>query len=353
MRKFAHKLLIFGGGALLLLYGLAFLLDRSAIDLYTDSVFTVQFKQLLAAPAVPEALIFGNSHNRSTDFATLGVAGYHLWQSGQDIFETRYKIRLVMPKAVNVKTVLIAVSYFSFDQDNGVIPSRKNIRKGLYASYPPLAAAQMIDNDFAVFTQSVINQFLPLDRVMNEDSWKYFLRSALSTRISKQGKAPKVITQVSRDGNVLSQKYKTCNFLARPALIDQTTLVDLPTHLEMLATMAANRPGLRKDTYRAFTGIIEYLQERNVRVVFYTPPYFETYTQLYDPQIVAFMQASIQRLQATHQVEYYDFSVDEDFIRNNQLFNDSNHLNRCGAQLFSAKLKKVLASHRPDTAASR
>ncbi len=84
--------------------------------------------------------------------------------------------------------------------------------------------------------------------------------------------------------------------------------------------------------------IIHLLRQHNVRVVFFTPPYYEAYTRYYieqDPNSISEFRTNIKRLQNEYGIEYYDYSIDERFAQDYRLFKDSDHLNHCGKQLFT------------------
>ena len=69
-----------------------------------------------------------------------------------------------------------------------------------------------------------------------------------------------------------------------------------------------------------------------------TPPYYETYNDIYlkeDPGAIQQMKYNMVRLQDELSIEYYDFSTDEEFVSRYDLYKDSDHLNVCGARLFT------------------
>jgi hypothetical protein len=90
---------------------------------------------------------------------------------------------------------------------------------------------------------------------------------------------------------------------------------------------------------------IELLQAREVRVVLFTPAYYEKYTLYFEEQGIGSrdrMHESVQRLQQTYQVAYYDLSHDLTLVSSPELFYNSDHLGDCGIRVFSEKLVSVM-----------
>ncbi len=352
MKKFVLKVTIFSCGTILLLQILGIILDNFQIkDSHAKSLALLQVKQLLQSSPKTEVLALGNSHTKSIDLDTLGYNGYYLWQSSQDIFEVKHKILIFIPRLADVKTVLIAISYFSFNQDNQVLPDHRDIRKNLYASDISLkdfhlSDIQILDGDFGLFSKMILSEFIPLDKIMNADNWVLLSKSIVSETPNRQIITNENITTLRKDGNVVTENYTNCKYMAAKELVKDTRTVTIPRHLQMQTQMTLRHLHLQLDVYNALAQIIEYLQQRNIRVVFYTPPYSEIYTRLYDPETIKFMKASMLNLQAIYDIEYYNFSTDDEFIYDHRLFANGDHMNLCGARLFSSKFKQILAAHK-------
>jgi quinol monooxygenase YgiN len=121
--------------------------------------------------------------------------------------------------------------------------------------------------------------------------------------------------------------------------------IDVATYQGRMSTMAAGNTHLQRDTYRTAVELIRLLQERDIRVVFYTPPYYESYVELSDPAMIEEMKQIMSGLQQEYGVEYYDLSADEELISDSRLFLNSDHLNLCGARVFSTRLNELMESH--------
>jgi hypothetical protein len=112
--------------------------------------------------------------------------------------------------------------------------------------------------------------------------------------------------------------------------------------------MANAHPGLEQDSYAALARTIEQLQARGVRVVLYTPPYYDRYSTYFTEQgsnILDRMKLEVERLQETYGVEYYDFSRDPKLISQPEFFYNSDHLSDCGRRVFSGELLEELTDN--------
>jgi hypothetical protein len=91
--------------------------------------------------------------------------------------------------------------------------------------------------------------------------------------------------------------------------------------------------------------MIQYLQARNIQVVFFTPPYYEAYItsyQLADPQAMQGMVETMQALRQEFGIEYYNYAADPTFSADFRLYKDSDHLNLCGKEQFSQSLSQSM-----------
>jgi hypothetical protein len=65
-----------------------------------------------------EAITLGNSHSDAVDYSVLGMEGQSLAFAAADLFEVEKYAALMADKLPNLKTVFIAISYYSFSRDN-------------------------------------------------------------------------------------------------------------------------------------------------------------------------------------------------------------------------------------------
>ena len=208
--------------------------------------------------------------------------------------------------------------------------------------YSVIPSWDFIEGDLSEFVLGKIQIIFPINRLLQEDHWKRVIQSIFDKNLRTAN------TNRGEDGQELFEKYRTCEYKEFDELVTFTKEVGIPEHTNGQKLSLEINPNLPADSYATAVRIIQKLQARNIRVVFYTPPYFETYNELYDKETIATMKAYMARLQQTHDVEYYDFSNDPQFVRNNRLFYDDDHLNRCGAKIFSAKLNQILIANAPE-----
>lgn len=338
MKKFLFKTTLFVVGAMLIAQALAFVVTSLQLD--QIAAYQLQIKKLLKNKEKINLITIGNSHHMSIDFKSLDQKGYHLWREGGDFFEMKYQLETLLPRLPNNKTVLIAVSYFSFHSDKSARENTKEERIWMYAALPSLS---FIEGEFKYFILGKINQFFPLHTIVRPDHWNQvfgrifiFNKSLRTTNIER-----------GEDGQSLQYQYVGCKYYELHDLIIKTKEIGVQKYFKTQHEALANHPHLTTDAYETVVQMIEYLQERNIRTVFYTPPYFETYTEFYDAETVKLMKSYMEQLQQDYKIEYYDFSTDPEFIHNHRLFVDDDHLNLCGARQFSAKLKEILSENAP------
>jgi hypothetical protein len=142
------------------------------------------------------------------------------------------------------------------------------------------------------------------------------------------------------DAPTEEQSEVVCSFLAEDEM--ESHALDIAgKNLNSTRTMAISHSGLQEDAREILAETIEYLQERDVEVVLYTPPYYEAYTTHFladGSDIVAGMNQAIDQLQQDYDVQYYDFSADPDIHTELELFYNSDHVNECGGKVFTGRL---------------
>ncbi len=172
--------------------------------------------------------------------------------------------------------------------------------------------------------------------IAREDTWE----GVFEVIVGKDSKKTKPTDQNLEHGCA----DKGYNYIMAPA--DLRAL----QHIQYTTDMALQHADIDLDTYSAMVNIIQQLQERNVRVIFVTPPYFYAYTKAYQsnaPESISLMEQNMQKLQQDYHIEYYNFSMDKNFTLNHRIFTDSDHLNPCSAKNFSRKFKQIIAENTP------
>ena len=332
VKKFLFKTSLFVVGRVLIAQLLASVVIHFQPNNKNMVDYQLQINNLLRQASEIEMVTLGSSHNVSIDFDQFNQSGYHLWRPGGDLFEVKYQLESLFPRLANIKVVLISVSYFSFHWDNGIRPE---FRRWMYAAIPSWS---FIDGEFKHFVLGKMNLIFPYNVLVREDHWNNVFRAIFNRDLRTAN------FERGKDGQKLRKGYVTCEYHELEELVAKAKDIGVPRHLARQRESLAYNKNLTIDTYQTAVDIIQYLQAREVRVVFYTPPYFETYTELYDADTVQLMKDYMAQLQQDYQIEYYDFSTDPQFVQNYRLFMDHHHLNLCGARLFSSKLQKILST---------
>jgi len=328
MKELFWKGGLFLVGGLVWLHVLAFAAGYLAPDGSTFflSIDRENVNQLLANASIAETIIVGNSHGDDVLASELASNGYQLSRAWGDFFEIAYYLENLVPRLPNLKVVIIPVSYFSFGWDNPSAPNLDVRRVDMYSVIPSF---RMLPGDLQYYFIGKGNDYLPVKSILREDNWAGIFYSLLNGDIRKDDPSEVTFPCKPLDKETLDDH-------ARTRALDQ---------IKRSLEISRNRPSVDVDAYSMLERSIQYLQERGIRVVLFTPPYYETYHEIYlqeDPNAIRQMKENIEKLKKQYSIEYYDFSTDKEFITHYELYKDSDLLNECGARLFSQKLNKIL-----------
>lgn len=321
---------------LLLLHALARLVQATAPDgeAYFLRVERGNVARLLENAGTAEALVVGSSHGYDVDFAAMTYRGYQLSRPWGDVFEAGYQLRHVTPMLPRLRLVLIPISYFTFAWDNGRSQRLADRRIHLYRS---LFSTRYIAGDSRHFLEARLEQVFPVGDIVREDHWKGPFYAWIGGGDAGQTRAV--------SGDCVHMDAAALEAHARGRVLE---------HAGFSAEMGASRNELGRLTLAELRATIRDLQTRGIRVVLFTPPYWEGYTRAFEsgaPGAVSSMKDAMAELTGEGGIEYHDFSSDGRFIRQPQLFSDSDHLNDCGRRLFSQELERILSAVRPAAAA--
>ncbi len=351
-----------------------------------------KIRQLLKNADTLEAVVVGNSHTLAIDMQALDYDGYCMAQGGNDVFEIEYQLRTLLPKLPHVNTVFYVVSYFMFHVDNAALfahmahfPTDESFQA--FLTQFPYAEALIIP----VLEKNAQGIFIDLDRIQPANKQKLGAAWHVMTDQISGGTSSReryyiaipsftwvngdiwnfLISKFSpllRDDHwlgvwtaMLHPQYSFQHATNRTFELDeygqptQAYFFNHQSHDELIRNVhervqlrqnyligvsLKNHPDLIEDAFQSVAETVRALQQRQIRVIFCTPPYFEAYSKAFDPNVREAMRQQMQRLQEMFDVEYYDFSNDPELSRNETIFCDSHHLNRVGAAMFSRKLKE-------------
>ena len=329
MTRLVFRGLLFFLGGWLLIYSLAWLAEKTSPDSTATFLLIdeMHVNNVLANRSDVEALVLGSSHGDDIDFPTLNYRGFTLARAWGDLFETEYYLKFLVPKLPSLKAVFIPVSYFTFSWDNASVEKLNVRRSQMYTVIPTWG---FIPGDIKNFLVGRGNKLFPIQGVLREDNWSSV-----------------VYAMIHRESNsgVYQELVENCDYKSEIEL-DKISSGRVDDTVRSMQEIAARRPGIQDDTYRKAQDIIRFLQQRGIRVVFFTPPYYSKYTDYFmqnDTDSIAVMEANMERLKDTFGVEYYDHSRDRAFVNDYRNFKDSDHLNLCGKQSFSGVLEQEMS----------
>lgn len=331
MKQLIVKGLLFLFGCIALLHLMAYVSQTVAPDGTTTFLLIDQghVNELLENASSAEAIVVGNSHGEDIDFEAMNEEGYQLARAWGDLFEAEYYLQALVPKLPNLQTVYLPVSYFTFYWDNAAAKNLNIRRQNMYGSVP---SWRFIHGDFLNFIQGRGNQLVPITIVLREDNWRDVFYALLSRENSLQEKV-----QQPKPAN-------ECDIF-QTAQLEEVSYSRAGQQIELAKEIAENNPDVKQDALESAKNIIEYLQNRNIRVVFFTPPYYQAYNEAYknnDSDAIILLHNNMEKLQEEYGVEYYNFSSDPAFSTEESLFQDSDHLNDCGDLKFSEVLNRIL-----------
>lgn len=284
--------------------------------------------QLLSSKESVTALAIGNSHTQAIDFEAFDYTGFRVARAGRDMFEIKAYLEFLLPQLSNVEVVFIPVSYFTFQRDNA---ASSDVRIRRIHTYTTLPTWHYVEGDFSNFLIGKLHPVFPITNITRSDSWEAVAYALYIGTWTAQAQ-----------DSLLD--HDTCQNRGHHYLNAHAQL-RAPQHIRYANEMMHNHPNLEQDVYEVMSQIINQLKQNNIRVIFFTPPYLKTYTDTYqdqDLQAITDMRQMMHDLAHTHNIEYYGFSADQNFIHSETLFADSDHLNPCGAAQFSKKLQKAL-----------
>lgn len=280
-----------------------------------------------------EAVTLGNSHSDAIDYAVLGMEGQSFAFAAADLFEMEKYADTLVDQLPGLKTVFITISYYSFSRDNATFEPFRTRRIRFYSIIPVWSP---IIGDTANFLAGKLDASTHILSVVRSDNWQGVWTN-LTTHSSSEDPFP-------YDGVRTTSVWGECSHY---------TAEQLEIHAQEIAgrnvssssQMAAVHPGLNQDAFEALGRMIERLQSNGIRVVLFTPTYYEKYTEHFAKDgsyMIDDMTDRVNKLQQTYHVEYYDFSNDEDIRHEPELFYNSDHLSECGHKVFTAKLREAM-----------
>lgn len=284
-----------------------------------------RFMRALGDSSHVEAITLGHSHNLAIDFKALGVQGYHLYIPGSDLLEVELLDEQLADRLPRLRYVLVPLNLLFWLHDNEVT--------GNLASRGHLCNALKLMDSKACLKR-----------------WpKVYLQGMLFPVMAPDHGAAMVKAMIDRALGMGAIEYDEASpFPAGAPMMDGVKAVS--EHGRMTAIREIDRARQSADRYGEILPVIEQAiqrmvaraRARGVRLIFFTPPYSDSYLETYQTEAAALLQQRmgiISLLRERYDIEYYDFSRDERHIHDHSLFQDGSHMNRDGAKKFTAILR--------------
>jgi hypothetical protein len=291
---------------------------------------------LQARRGLIEAVTLGNSHSDAIDYSVLGIEGQSLAFVAADLFEVEKYAMYLEDRLPNLKTVFITISYYSFSRDNATFEPFRTRRLRFYSLVPTWSP---IEGDFSNFLLGRFESFTHVMSVVRSDSWQ-------GVWIGLRNDAPSA-DPFPYDGVRTVSVWGECSHYTAEQLELHAGEI-APRNVTSSSQMAAVHPGLEQDAYDALARTIERLQSRGIRVILFTPTYYEKYNEYFMEQgsyMVENMKQATSRLRQAYGVEYYNYSDELEITSHPELFYNSDHLSECGHRVFSAKLLEAMRTN--------
>lgn len=368
--------------------GIVIFITLSVLAESQNSRVEFRVKQLIEKADSISVLAVGNSHTGAFDFEALAMNGYRIAQGGNDLFETEYQIRALLPLLPNLKLVIINISYFSFFMDNSAVPAsyayfnnddfkdftqnfpyaekllpierypefviidtdeigsvqknklgaaldvlmqntsdRLQLRQRYYNSIP---STKWVKDDLINFIESKVSA------ILREDHWKSVFSNLFSLDNKSEEKNPEEIYGIDKYG-----QFKNDLIITHPekdSLEKMVKDIQVPLYHYNIQVMKKFNPEIVNETYETLGSIIVTLRSKGIRIVFVTTPVYEAFTEYFDRSVIKVMQEKTKQLKNEYQITYLDYSNDSSFVKNYKYFYNSDHLNKSGSKEFSKQL---------------
>jgi hypothetical protein len=273
-------------------------------------------------------VVLGSSHAGLVHLDAMGLYGQNLWDVGQDLHEVAYKAAVVLPRLPKLELALISLSYHSFEFDNAAYvvngkSPRMELRYKLYAAYP---GYRPIPGDIENFVKG------RLHTLVSEDHWQKALPHVFDWTLPETAPQPATSMRHPYERRKLDRNQLRDISQAR-----------VKRFAGFIRVMQRVRPNLEQELFESLKDTIARCRARGVRVVLFTPPYWDDFNALFPKQWQELMRSRGAELAQLPGVSYFDFSTDRRFRGQFALFADADHLRRAGARQFSVLLRKAIA----------
>jgi hypothetical protein len=270
------------------------------------------------------AIVAGNSHANALDLSTLGLTGYRSWIGNSDLYEIRYQVEFLLRNLKHIEAVFVSISYFSFTVDNGAVFEGFDMTSRRKRHYAAFKGFKLINGDIKNF---ILGR---LSWLIRADHW----RNSVLNGFQPEDKETPVAENDSPKQKVASE----ADLISHAEFIADRVNKNAALHLK-------NTPNISELTYKELEALIHSVKQRGARLVFFTPPCYQHFSDRIDAPIKRTMRRNMLRLQKSYGVEYYDFSEWEEMSYASEYFPNSDHLNYPGSVKFTETLKASMSGY--------
>ena len=253
-----------------------------------------------------EVLFLGSSHGYyGINPLFLKKKGFNAGQVSQSVNYDYKILEKYFSNAKKLETIVLPISYFTFhyNLENGDEAWRvKN-----YSIYHQMHTTNRIEDYSEVLSSTIKNNILR--------TYSYYLQKKPELLCNEQGFGLNNNSTKNRDLNITG-----------PATAIQHTYKD-----------SVNFEG----NYQALLSIIAFAEKRNIQVLLFTPPAYETYIQNLDKKQLEKALATVQEIDKRFDnTVYVNLMQDKSFVAPDYF--DADHMNEIGAEKLTKKIDSIL-----------
>ncbi|MDY6903902.1 MAG: DUF1574 family protein [Thermodesulfobacteriota bacterium] len=190
--------------------------------------------------------------------------------------------------------------------------------------YNNIPSWKVIPGDYKNF---IVGKFFPF---IQSDHWKSILIRQI--RKLKRNKIEEKGEKRAPGTNIPKKEIPLKNIKARVA----------EQHRIHENAQSRNRSRVKQHSLNLLNEITNFLKGKGIEVIFFTPPYYYKYTELYKNEYIDEMKRAMNQLVESDGVEYLDYSTDRDIAYNADLFQDPDHINLEATRILAKKILKDL-----------
>jgi DltD protein len=258
-----------------------------------------------------QVLVLGSSHAYyGVKARMLGAPAFNAAYVAQDVYYDSRIVLKYLPRARNLRLVIVTVSYFTFE--TRLEDYSEGWRASYYYRYWGIPRA---DGGFKIEDYSLVALYgIPQTRAF----WL-------------NGFAAESRDQMDEDGS-------KADFLGPDPAVEAGGRISAKLQDDI------SNPKYVADNVRYLEEMLDALKAKGVDVVFVTTPGVRSYYEALRPDLYGVMQEKVQYLCQKYGLSYYNYLKDPRFTDDD--FTDSNHLNTQGAEKLSRILRDEVVSTR-------